>query len=139
MGKLTERLDKITAKLRAETLKADAKIEEAEFAAAQTKAEAAAKVDEAKKAVEAAKAEVQGRKNEAAEKIQAELNECKEKIAAKCEAKDKENWEKYIVALLEYAEDCEIESALFEAEAFLAAAMAGAELCDYVEKYGDEA
>ena len=104
-----------------------------------TPAEAAAKVDEAKKAVEEAKAEVKGCKNEVADKIQSNINECKEKIAAKREAKDKKDWEDYIVSLIEYAEDCETVSVLFEAEAILAAAMAGAELYDYIEKYGDEA
>lgn len=138
MGKLTERLDKINAKLRKDTLKADAKIEKAECAVAQSKAAAEAKVADAKKAVEDVKAEAKSRKNAAVDKIQAGIQECKEKIAAKCEAKDKKNWEEYIVALLDYAEECEIESILFEAEAILAAAMAEVELCDYIEKYGDE-
>ena len=67
MGKLTDRLDKINEKLREGTLKAAAKVEAMEDAAAAVKAEAAAKVkNEAAAKVAAAECAVANTKAEAA-------------------------------------------------------------------------
>ena len=156
MGKLTDRLDKINEKLRKGTLKVDAKVEAAEdavasvkaeaeakvaaaeCAAANTKAEAAAKVKAAKEAVEAAEAQVEARKEEVSGKIKGDVSALKEKVAKKRAEMEKQDWEAYIVSLIDYAEDCYAASLLLEAEAVLAVATAAVELCDYAEKYGEE-
>lgn len=156
MGKLTERLDKINEKLRKGTMKVDAKVEAAEdavasvkaeaeakvaaaeCAAANTKAEAAAKVKAAKEAVEAAEAQVEARKEEVSGKIKGDVSALKEKVAKKRAEIEKQDWEAYIVSLIDYAEDCCAASLLLEAEAVLAVATAAEELCDYAEKYGEE-
>ena len=71
-------------------------------------------------------------------KMQMKVEEAKDKLAQKKEAKDKEKLEKYIDDTIEYAQDCVAMSVLAAKEAKLAFLEALDAELEYEEKYGED-
>lgn len=71
-------------------------------------------------------------------KMQMKVEEAKDKLAQKKEAKDEEKLEKYIDDTIEYAQDCVAMSVLAAKEAKLAFLEALDAELEYEEKYGED-
>ena len=110
----------------------------------EAKDKAAAQLEESKSSIAALKENcrifsdrAKGKASSELLKAQMNIDAAKAELKARKDAKDKENFAKYIEETLEYAESCVVLSALAAEEAKLAKLEAVAAQAEYDAKYGE--